>query len=281
MNINAIIQCLDNYMIQNGLTYIGAPDANAVLERNGLLRDSSLRPGKPLRDLLRAGKLRHAYQQGRTWIIPISGNAAAPVMTNMGRKSETAAFQPILKEDIHNGSIMKFKSIEDLKRAGFGGFVPVSKLKSDGIHAPEDSLAEADLGRPGVYMVVRTDDAEPVFVPEGSGGHFKGRNPNVPAGELQANWVKDTCVVYIGKAGGGTSRATLRKRIGQYIRFGSGEPVGHWGGRYIWQLEDADDLLFCWRAAKESEDAKDLESKLIADFKSQYGGARPLANLSD
>ena len=121
----------------------------------------------------------------------------------------------------------------------------------------------------------------PVFVPEGSGGHFKGRNPNVPAGELQANWVKDTCVVYIGKAGGGTSRATLRKRIGQYIRFGSGEPVGHWGGRYIWQLEDADDLLFCWRAAKESEDAKDLESKLIADFKSQYGGARPLANLSD
>ena len=29
MNINAIIQCLDNYMIQNGLTYIGAPDANA------------------------------------------------------------------------------------------------------------------------------------------------------------------------------------------------------------------------------------------------------------
>ena len=281
MNINAIIQCLDNYMIQNGLTYIGAPDANAVLERNGLLRDSSQRPGKPLRDLLRAGKLRHAYQQGRTWIIPISGNAAAPVKMNIQRNTGPAACRPTLTENNHNGAIMKFKSIEDLRRAGFGGFVPVSKLKSDGIFVSGDSLADAELDSPGVYLVVRTDDAEPVFVPEGSGGHFKGRNPNVPAGELQANWVKDTCVVYIGKAGGGTSRATLRKRIGQYIRFGSGEPVGHWGGRYIWQLEDADDLLFCWRAAKESEDAKDLESKLIADFKSQYGGARLLANLSD
>ena len=177
--------------------------------------------------------------------------------------------------------IMEFKTLENLAEAGFGGFVPVSKLKADGIHAPEDSLAEADLCRPGVYMVVRTDDTEPVFVPEGSGGHFKGRNPNVPVGELQANWVKDTCVVYIGKAGGGSSRATLRKRIGQYIRFGSGEPVGHWGGRYIWQLEDADNLLFCWRAAIEWEDAEEIESELIENFKSRYDGHRPFANLKD
>ena len=74
---------------------------------------------------------------------------------------------------------------------------------------------------------------------------------------------------------------TLRKRIGQYIRFGSGEPVGHWGGRYIWQLEDADNLLFCWRAVKESEDAEEFESELIADFNVQYGGFRPFANLKD
>lgn len=30
MNINDIIQCLDNYMINNGLTSIDAPKANAV-----------------------------------------------------------------------------------------------------------------------------------------------------------------------------------------------------------------------------------------------------------
>ena len=180
-----------------------------------------------------------------------------------------------------NINSMKFGSIEDLKKAGFKGFVPVSQLKSDGIHAYCDRQADAELDRPGVYMVVRTDDSEPVFVPEGCGGHFKGKNPNVSVDELQANWVNETCVVYIGKAGGRSSKATLRKRIGQYIRFGSGEPVGHWGGRYIWQLEDADTLLFCWRAVKESEDAEELESELIADFKVQHGGFRPFANLKD
>ena len=175
---------------------------------------------------------------------------------------------------------MKFGSIEDLKKAGFKRFVPVSQLKSDRIYAYCDRQADAELDRPGVYMV-RTDDSEPVFVPEGCGGHFKGKNPNVSVDELQANWVNETCVVYIGKAGGRSSKATLRKRIGQYIRFGSGEPVGHWGGRYIWQLEDADNLLFCWRAAKEWEDAEGLESDLIADFKVQHGGFRPFANLKD
>ncbi len=61
MNINDIIQCLDNYMINNGLTSIDAPKANAVLARNGLLGDNCQRPGKPLRDLLRTGRLPHAY----------------------------------------------------------------------------------------------------------------------------------------------------------------------------------------------------------------------------
>ena len=132
----------------------------------------------------------------------------------------------------------------------------------------------ADISREGIRMSL-SGNCRP------TGSKIKGRNPNVPVGELQANWVKDTCVVYIGKAGGGSSRATLRKRIGQYIRFGSGEPVGHWGGRYIWQLEDADNLLFCWRAAIEWEDAEEIESELIENFKSRYDGHRPFANLKD
>ena len=280
MNINAIIRCLDNYMIQEGLTQIDAPKANAVLERNGLLRDSEQRPGKPLRELLRAGRLPHAYQKGRIWIIPISGNTAAPVKMNIQRNTGSTAYQPTMTENNHNGTIMKFKSIEDLKKAGFKGFMPVWMLKSAGIFSDE-AMADMELDRAGVYMVVRTDDTDPVFVPEGSGGHFKERNPNVSVDELRTNWVKDTCVVYIGKAGGNSSRATLRKRISQYIRFGSGEPVGHWGGRYIWQLEDADNLLFCWCAARELEDAEETESELIENFKSRYDGHRPFANLKD
>lgn len=62
------------------------------------------------------------------------------------------------------------------------------------------------------------------------------------------------------------------------IRFGSGEAVGHWGGRYIWQLEDADQLLFCWKAYA---DAEQLEKALIAAFKKCHDGKRPFANLKD
>ena len=41
-----------------------------------------------------------------------------------------------------NINSMKFGSIEDLKKAGFKGFVPVSQLKSDGIHAYGDRQAD-------------------------------------------------------------------------------------------------------------------------------------------
>lgn len=176
---------------------------------------------------------------------------------------------------------MKFNTLKDLEEAGFVGFVPVSGLKMHGVRHPLDVEADSCLDRPGVYMVVRQVTSVPEFVQQGTGGFFKGKNPNVPESELRAAWVNDTCVVYIGKAGGGTSGATLRKRIRQYVRFGSGETVGHWGGRYIWQLKDADDLLFCWKPASASEDAAALESALIADFKSSHGGRRPFANLRD
>jgi hypothetical protein len=49
---------------------VAAVPAAAELHRRRLLSDSQQRPGKPLRDLLRAGKIAHAYQEsnGRWWI---------------------------------------------------------------------------------------------------------------------------------------------------------------------------------------------------------------------
>jgi len=29
------------------------------------------------------------------------------------------------------------------------------------------------------------------------------------------------------------------------MKFGQGSPTGHWGGRYIWQLEDYKKLIIC------------------------------------
>ena len=66
-----------------------------------------------------------------------------------------------------------------------------------------------------------------------TGEFFKGKNPNVVLDELKKNWIDDTLVVYIGKAGGGNSKATLKSRLRQYFGFGQGKSIGHWGGRLI------------------------------------------------
>ena len=161
---------------------------------------------------------------------------------------------------------MKFKTINDLMGAGFVGFVSVAKLWG--------GAAKAIPFEKGVYMVVRPVKERPKFLEVGTGGYFKGKNPNVTISELEANWVEDTCVIYIGKAN------FLCKRIGQYLRFGRGKSIGHWGGRLIWQLNDADELLFCWKELQEDDDPNAVETSLIEEFKSQYMNCRPFANLA-
>ena len=169
---------------------------------------------------------------------------------------------------------MKYRTIDDLKKAGFEGFCSVEKLRDDLSGIPAVA---------GVYMVVYQGDVMPEFLENGTGGlkrkkdksgKLKIINPNVPVSELKSNWVKDTCVVYIGKA------TTLSKRISQYLKFGNGKSIGHWGGRLIWQIKDSKDLLFCWKAIPEHKsNSVEIEKELIADFKRQYGGKRPFANL--
>ena len=168
---------------------------------------------------------------------------------------------------------MEYRTIDDLKKAGFKGFCSVEKLRDDLSGIPAVA---------GVYMVVYQGNGMPEFLEVGTGGlkrkkdksgKLKIINPNVPVSELKSNWVKDTCVVYIGKA------TTLSKRISQYLKFGNGKSIGHWGGRLIWQIKDSKDLQICWKPV--DADPREEEMRLIADFKRQYGGKRPFANLQD
>ena len=73
--------------------------------------------------------------------------------------------------------------------------------------------------------------------PAGYPLRFKNKAPTVALDALVANWVDDAEVVYIGKAD------QLRRRLTQYADFGAGKPVGHWGGRLIWQLPSPDQLI--------------------------------------
>lgn len=160
---------------------------------------------------------------------------------------------------------------ETLKKQGFSGFKTIAELNQNDTCIPN---------RMGVYLVLRESLDTPKFLSEGTGGHFKGKDPNVPISELQNNWVAGENIVYIGKAGSSTSSTNLKKRLRQLVSFGYGNPVGHWGGRYLWQLEDAKNLIVCWMTLDNIEPEK-LESQLIAEFKEQHAGMRPFANLKD
>lgn len=79
MNTQSIIRCLDVFIEKNNIEELNPVDANYVLAKKGVLRDSDSRPGKPLRNLLRKGKLPHAYQpggKGTGWVIPHSGRTS-------------------------------------------------------------------------------------------------------------------------------------------------------------------------------------------------------------
>lgn len=79
---------------------------------------------------------------------------------------------------------------------------------------------------PGVYLVIYLGDDKPLFCEVGTGGFFKGKNPNVSIQELNSNWIDGEHIVYIGKA------TELCRRLRQYMSFGQGKNIGHWGGRY-------------------------------------------------
>jgi len=163
-----------------------------------------------------------------------------------------------------------FESIAELKSAGYQGFKKIDQLM---LNECQDVPKVK-----GIYLVLNVN-GKPSFLVNSVGRHFKNRNPTVSIEELELNWVDKSIVVYIGQAGGGRSGATLHYRIKQYIKFGMGKPVGHWGGRYIWQMVNYRDLILCWKQTHETN-PKDIESDLLNNFVLKYC-KRPFANLQD
>ncbi len=109
---------------------------------------------------------------------------------------------------------LRFDSIESLRAAGFEGFVAVSELCQDNLDLIPDV--------PGVYLVLRPKPAPPRFLRRSRAGFFKGKDPTVDLSELRESWVDGTPVLYIGKAGSRSGRATLRSRVRTYLAHGSG-----------------------------------------------------------
>jgi len=135
-------------------------------------------------------------------------------------------------------------------------------------------------------MVLYIQNVKPKFINPGTGGFFKGKNPNVSIEVLENNWVNETMVVYIGQSGGirngKWSNETLHSRISTFMAFGQGQDVMHYGGRLIWQIKDSKDLVVCWKPLPmKILDPKAYEKQLIQEFKSNFSQMRPFANLQD
>lgn len=146
-----------------------------------------------------------------------------------------------------------------LETLGFEGFVTFGELR-----IPRHLMLPKVHG---IYAVMRPGVGEQKFT---EASLAKGGAYGVA--ELAERWVNGSSIVYIGKADpvGG-----IHKRVKQYARRGN----SHTGGRSIWQLADADELLVAWLHTGE-ETGRTVEKRWIARFVETFG-KRPFANVDD
>lgn len=146
-----------------------------------------------------------------------------------------------------------------LEAAGFVGWIAFPAIRTSACPSAG-----------GVYVITYAGNNPITFSERSCGGWFKGRDPTVSRDALLANWVEGAEVVYIGKAD------QLKRRLTQFADFGAGKPVGHWGGRLIWQLPDVETLRVAWKETP-GRVPVEVESELIAAFRHAYGKP-PFAN---
>jgi hypothetical protein len=111
--------------------------------------------------------------------------------------------------------------IDSARAEGFVGFESIVQLRKTALaDVPE---------KPGVYLILRTPAASPQFIATSTGGHFKGKDPTVDFDTLKNKWVPSSAVVYVGKAGGEGSKATLAvapKAVPSVWKWGASRSLG-------------------------------------------------------
>ncbi len=161
------------------------------------------------------------------------------------------------------GKLKRF-TVRELMDEGFKGFLPFADIRQQNIQN-DGGIPRS----PGVYVVLRTGTSAPQFLVKGFGGTHKARKANAPLSELEAKWVTEASVLYIGKASQRKDGGGLWDRIEEYSVAGQGRKHGHCGGEYIWQLADAKHLLVAWKVVPDGTEAQ-LEKAMILAFKDRY-----------
>jgi hypothetical protein len=149
----------------------------------------------------------------------------------------------------------------------------IASLSADGftgwLSFPDARASVAIPATGGVYVVAYTARDPVAFLAASPAGRFKGKDPTVAQEVLDANWL-DHEIVYIGQSG------NLKRRIRQFADFGAGKPVGHYGGRLIWQLAEPDKLRIAWKETPNRVPVE-VETETLAALRREYGKP-PFAN---
>jgi hypothetical protein len=134
-----------------------------------------------------------------------------------------------------------------LMSAGFEGFIPFIGLHIEGL--PE---------RRGVYAVLRETRERPTFIPT----NVILRRRAYDVDRLEAKWLDGQEIVYIGSA---EPVDGLRGRLGGFSKQSS----SHTGGRALWQLSDAAELVVAWAETPEHS-AMAVEKSFLSAYKSAF-----------
>ena len=165
----------------------------------------------------------------------------------------------------HDRNPLPMETEADLQELGFQCFLSVKDLRLSPRHPDIPTTG-------GVYLVIRERREYPEFLARGTGGFVNEEDPNVDTSELAKKWVEDALVLYVGQS------KDLQTRIYQLIKFGDDNKSPHKGGKYLWQIADAEDFKVYWKKTPNHEQG---EAYTLAVFQRAHRNRLPFANLRD
>ena len=165
-------------------------------------------------------------------------------------------------------------SQELLTKCGFRGSLSIGSLQeaTSQIRLLPRMIMSKIPNSPGVYVII----TPPEFIFSLREEVIRGKHLHLFAkADMPERWVKDTDIIYIGRAGGSDIIKNLPDRIKLLIRHSLGKTTLHRGGQDIWLLEQDGSFLLYWKGC---DDPKTMERNLLEEFKIQHHGKLPFGN---
>lgn len=202
--IDEIIRAIDQEIERLGVDFLTPPQANRILDNINLLPDNKLRPGLPLRNLLREGFLSHAYQVSSKWRIPHSNQ-------NKNIQEKINTDQPIEKA----GSFWeRNRNLIGLSTLGIAVIVAIIIIRSSLTRDNENNSISATNDTSTPYIISDTT----------KNGYVKNiyySNKKISSEGKMINNLRDSTWKYFSEDGVITEQINFKndKKDGKYVKY--------------------------------------------------------------